>query len=92
MKNEVEEIRRFIEENPEFKEILERAVEHERMGDEKEYYLGWQWSDVRAHPAKLMKCVTSGVCKINYKSRRYTHYKLINRKAVEEALGINKEK
>jgi len=62
MNDEVEEIRKFIEENPEFRDILEQAVNHERSGDEKQYYLGWQWN-VGAHPAKLTKCLTSGVWK-----------------------------
>ena len=92
IKNEVQRIKDFIEQNPEFRKILRLAVEHEKKGEEKEYYLGWEWSDVRCHPAKLVKCVTNEICKINYKSNRYTCYRLLNRKAVEMALEIEEKK
>ena len=33
-----------------------------------EYWLGWTWYQVQAHPATLMKLVIAGVIKINFKS------------------------
>ncbi|KAA0002479.1 MAG: hypothetical protein FE044_02945 [Thermoplasmata archaeon] len=88
IESEVERIKDFIKEHPEFRKILRLAVEHERKGEGKEYYIGWEWSDVRCHPAKLVKCITNDICTISYKSNRYTCYKLLNRKAVEIALGM----
>ena len=82
----VEKIRKFLEENPKFVEILKRAVEHEEKHAKDEYYLGWEWSDVRAYPAELMKLVRAGIVNIKYKSRRYTNYVLADREAVKKCL------
>jgi len=84
----VEKVKKFISENPKFKEILARAVAHEEEGERKPHYLGWEWHDVRAYPVELMKCVREGICDIRYKSRRYTTYILSNREAVKRALEL----
>lgn len=78
----VDKIKRFIAENPKFIEILREAVEHEENHSRDAHYLGWEWSDVRAYPAELMKLVREGIANIKYKSRRYTHYVLADREAV----------
>ncbi len=38
---------------------------------------GWEWYQVNAYPARLMKLMAEGILEIEiaYKSRRYTHYK-----------------
>ena len=41
---------------------------------------------LRAWLAELMKLVREGIVDIAYKSRRYTHYKLVDREAVKRAL------
>jgi len=82
----VEKIRRFLAENPRFIEILKRAVEHEEKHAKDAHYLGWEWSDVRAYPAELMKLVREGIVNIKYKSRRYTNYVLADREAVKKSL------
>ena len=81
-----DKICRLIRENPRYAGILERAVkvEESRLGDQ--YFLGWEWHEVRAWPAELMKLVREGIVDITYKSRRYTHYKLVDREAVKRAL------
>jgi len=78
---------RLIRERPEFREILERAikVENSPPNDFVKNY-GWEWSDVKAHPAKLTKLVTEDVLDIKYKSTRYTHYKLKDKEAIEKAM------
>ena len=86
MTQDVEKIKKFLIENPKFKEILKRAVEHEEKGAKEKHYLGWEWHEVRAYPTELMKCVREGICNIKYKSRRYTCYVLANREAVKKAL------
>jgi len=83
-------VAKFISENPKYKEILERAVQHEEKNLGKEYYLGWEWSDVRAYPAELMKLVREGIVDIQYKSRRYTNYKLADRECVKSVLESSK--
>lgn len=74
-----EKIRSFLNENPRFIEVLKRAVEHEEANSKNPHYLGWEWSDVRAYPAELMKLVREGIVNIKYKSRRYTNYILADR-------------
>jgi hypothetical protein len=83
-------VAKFLRENPKYKEILERAVQHEEKNLGKEYYLGWEWSDVRAYPAELMKLVREGIADIQYKSRRYTNYKLADRECVKNVLESSK--
>ena len=78
-------IKEFVIHNPEYEDILRRAVEEEEK-NRNSNYLGWGWDQVRAYPARLMKLVTVGIAKINYKSNRYTFYLLENREAVKEAL------
>lgn len=86
----VDKIKAFLAENPKFIEILKRAVEHEEAHSKDEHYLGWEWSDVRAYPAELMKLVREGIVNIKYKSRRYTHYVLTDREAVKKSLGLKR--
>lgn len=85
---EEEKIRAFLAENPRFIEVLKRAVEHEEANSKNPHYLGWEWSDVRAYPAELMKLVREGIVNIKYKSRRYTNYVLADREAVKNALKL----
>jgi hypothetical protein len=79
-------IKEFIRHNPEYEDIIKRAVEEEEKNKNNHNYLGWEWDKVRAYPARLMKLVTVGIARINYKSNRYTSYLLENREAVKEAL------
>jgi len=84
-------VRRLAEERPEYKEILRRAVEvEEHPPDDFVRDYGWEWYHVGAHPARLTKLVGEGIVKVTYKSRRYTHYKLVDRDAVKRALGRSK--
>lgn len=86
----VDKIRMFLAENPKFVEILRRAVEHEESHASDAHYLGWEWSDVRAYPAELMKLVREGIVNIKYKSRRYTCYVLADREAVKKCLELER--
>ena len=83
-----EKVCRLIRERPDYKEILQRAItlEENPSNDFSRDY-GWEWSDVKAHPAKLTKLVTEDIVDIKYKSRRYTHYKLTNRESIRKALN-----
>jgi len=78
---------RLIRERPDYREVFERAIaiEDKPPNDFTKDY-GWEWSDVKAHPAKLIKLVTEDLLDIKYKSRRYTHYKLKDKEAIRKAL------
>lgn len=81
-------LKTFLVENPKFKEILERAVQHEEENSKNEHYLGWEWHDVRAYPAELMKLVREGIISIRFKSRKYTHYLLVDRELVKKVINM----
>ncbi len=78
-------IRAFVE-DPKYHDILQRAVEVEEQNANREHWLGWEWHDVRAYPASLMKLVVAGLISVTFKSNSSTTYRLVNRKAVKEAL------
>jgi hypothetical protein len=82
----VDKVKKFLTENPKFVEILKKAVEHEENHAKDAHYLGWEWSDVRAYPAELMKLVREGIVDIKYKSKRSTYYILANKEAVKKYL------
>jgi len=79
-------VRRFLTENPKFAGILRRALEQEEKHLNQPGYLGWEWYEVRAYPAELMKLVREGIVTLNYRSRSYRNYLLSNREAVKKAL------
>jgi hypothetical protein len=82
-----EKICRLLREHPEYREILLKAIEiEENPSNDFVKNYGWEWSDIKAHPAKLTKLVTEDLLDIKYKSRRYTHYKLKDKEAIRKAL------
>jgi len=80
------EIVAFLKEHPEYLKTLEKAVEQEEQNASNKSYLGWEWFDVETLGAKLMRLVTSGIVKVNFKSRSTTCYLLKDRDAVKKAL------
>ncbi|HEY6418192.1 MAG TPA: hypothetical protein VIX59_04245 [Candidatus Binataceae bacterium] len=72
--------------NPKYREILQRAVEIEEREAAREHWLGWEWHEVRAYPASLVKVVIAGIVKITFKSNSSTHYRLVDSKALKQAL------
>ncbi len=82
-----DKICRLIREQPEYRGILERAIAIEdKPSSEFIRDDGWEWSDVKAHPARLTKLVTEDILDIKYKSRRYTHYRLKDKEVIRKAL------
>ena len=80
-------LRRLLRERPEYRDILERAVQVEDEPPSefiRDY--GWEWYNVAALPARLTKLVTEGILTIPYKSRRFTHYKLANKEIIKRVL------
>jgi hypothetical protein len=82
------ELAEFLKQNPKYVEILERAVtvEENLSNDRVRNGLGWEWHEVQAYPASLVKLVVSGIAKVAYKSNSGTMYLLGDRQAVKQAL------
>ena len=83
------DVAEFLITNPKYREILERAVAAEERlekGDPLRAALGWEWHDVQAYPANLVKLVVSGIARVAYKSNSGTMYLLVDRSAVKQAL------
>ena len=77
----------LLRKKPEFKEILEKAIEQEEEHAEEPHYLGWEWYAVETPGAKLSQLVYKGIAKVNFSSRSSTNYLLKDREAVGEALA-----
>ncbi len=74
--------------DPKYSAILARAVEVEERLDKDQYRAGhgWEWFEVQAYPASLVKLVVAGVLRVTHKSNRSTMYLLADRQAVKLAL------
>ncbi len=81
-----QEIAKFLRENPKYRDILERAVQVEEANVKNPHWLGWEWHEVRAYPAQLVKLVIGGITNVNFKSNRATCYLLVDRQSVKQAL------
>jgi len=80
------EILEYLNEHPEYVDLLRLAVEEEEGHAEEEHWLGWSWSDVRAYPATINKLIVAGLVKKTYDSSKFTNYKLVNLEATKEGL------
>ena len=81
------EISQFIRKNPKYRTILEKAVDIEEKNANPNW-LGWEWYEVRAYPAQLVKLVITGVTDVNFKSNSSTNYLLADREATKQALQV----
>ena len=81
-----EQIEEFVRRAPDYTPILQKAVVHEEENGTAPHYLGWEWYNVEAYPARLMYLVVNGIARVNFKSRRSTCYLLKDREATKEAL------
>lgn len=79
-------IQELLDKKPEFLKTLKLAIEKEDENVAKDTYLGWQWFDVETHPVKLIKLVTEGIVKVNFKSNSSTCYKLKDKEDVRKVL------
>jgi hypothetical protein len=80
-----QELVAFLQQNPKHREIIQRAIEIEEEKHRPEW-LGWEWYDVRAYPAQLMKLVVAGIIKVNFKSQSSTNYLVIDRETTKRAV------
>ena len=81
-----EEIVKFVEHHPKHGKILSRAIEVEEKNANKPNWLGWEWYEVRAYPAQLVKLVIEGAIKVNFKSNASTCYLLVDLGTTRRAL------
>ena len=81
-----QEIAEFLKENPKYHEVLQRAIEAEEKNAQNPHYLGWEWYNVRAYPAQLVKLVIAGITNVNFKSNSSTNYVLVDRQAAKQVL------
>jgi hypothetical protein len=81
-----EEIEQFLKKNPKYYDILQKAIQAEEKNMGNPHYLGWEWYDVRAYPAQLVKLVITGIANVNFKSNSSTNYLLADRQATKQAL------
>jgi hypothetical protein len=71
---------------PIYHRVLELAVTHEEQGLHSPGYMGWRWHDVEVHPTRLIRLVTSGISRINLRTRQATYYLLKDREEIKRAL------
>ena len=78
-------LQRFLA-DPKYAAILKKAVEVEERLDRDQYRAGygWEWHEVQAYPASLVKLVVAGVLRVTHKSNRSTMYLLVDRQAVKK--------
>jgi hypothetical protein len=82
----VTEVVAFLQENPKYRPIVERALEVEE-GNKNPSWLGWKWHDVRAYPAQIVRLVVEGLAKVNFDSNSSTNYLLVNRDVIKKSLA-----
>jgi len=78
----------LLKSSPELYDLLSSAVSIE---DENEVDYGWkgfEWYELPAQPQTLKSLVLRKVLKVSYKTGSRTYYRLADREAVEEALGL----
>jgi Holliday junction DNA helicase RuvB len=80
------EVLEYLNEHPEYVNILRLAVEHEEENAGNPHYLGWDWSAVRAYTATINRLIVDGLVKKTYDSANFTNYRLVDPKATKEAL------
>jgi hypothetical protein len=80
----------LLSQKPDYLKTLQLAVSKEEQNSTNKNYLGWQWFDVETHPARLIRLVTSGIARVNFKSNSATCYLLKDREAIKKALAESK--
>jgi hypothetical protein len=79
----------FIANNPKVRDVLQKAVDVEENNPQKRQY-GWEWHDVNAYPATMMKLVVGELVRVFSKSNRYTMYLLVDRETMKRALHASR--
>ncbi len=76
----------MVAEDPKLQEVLERFVQEERKGREKQYFLGLEWFQVQANARYLNNLVTRGLVRVAFKSNNTTAYVLDDLELTDKVL------
>lgn len=83
----------FLEKNPKYVKILEKAIKYEEKNDKRKPFLGWNYRDIGAHPVELMKLVRENLVFVNFKNGGVNYYRVVDKKSARNLLkGRIKEK
>ena len=66
----------IVAEDPKLQEVLRRFVKAERVGRQKEYFLGLEWFEVQTNARYLNSLVDRGLLRVSFKSNTTTSYVL----------------
>jgi hypothetical protein len=78
-----EDLSNYLRANPKAVPVLRAALEAEASHAAEPTYLGWEWYEVRAYPATLVKLVVDGLIRVNFKSNSSTCYLLRDPEALK---------
>ncbi len=81
------ELAEYLRANPKAVPVLRAALETEESHAGEASYLGWEWYEVRAYPATLVKLVVDGLIRVNFKSNSSTCYLLRDPEGVKRQLS-----
>lgn len=76
------------EQLPDWIPLLERMVAWEEAHPYKDDWEGFTWHQIPTSPGTLNQMVVRGLVAVIYHSRAYTHYRLVDRPTIAEALEM----
>ena len=76
----------FLEANPEYRDILKKAVMYEDSHPADEYLIGWAYA-VGLTERQLQKLAYEGIVEVSFKSGRLMDYRLTDSETVKKVLG-----
>ena len=78
-------LRGFLEANPEYHEVLQRAVAYEEQHANDEYFTGWIFA-VGATEQQFRELVYKGIVEIGFGTGRLLDYRLADRELTKKVL------
>jgi Holliday junction DNA helicase RuvB len=76
----------MVAEDPKLQETLRKFVEKERLGRQKEYFLGLEWYDIPASPRYLSDLAIRGIVRVTSKSNKSIYYVLDDLELTDKVL------
>lgn len=76
----------IVAEDPKLQEVLRRFVKAERVGRQKEYFLGLEWFEVQTNTRYLNALVDRGLLRVSFKSNTTTSYVLDDLELTDKVL------
>ena len=78
-------LREFLEANPDYHEVLQRAVAYEEQHANEEYFTGWIFA-VRATDKQFRELVYKGIVEMGFGTGRLIEYRLADRELTKKVL------